>query len=152
MPFFKESGSRRSPATRSARMSAMLSVRLEVRTSSRRSAPCAASSRATWHPTKPVAPVTKAFIFFCFFLYPEAKRGIYMATTNSKKKTNTLRSELSLREFLKHLAVLPHKPPPKMKLLRDFAVFSCVLFSSFGRELLIPFFLEAVYAGVPRGV
>src|SRR5258708_35646471 len=45
-----------------------------------------------------------------------------MATTNAKKKTNTLRSGLSLREFLKHLAVLPHKPPPKMKLLRDFAV------------------------------
>ena len=45
-----------------------------------------------------------------------------MATTNSKKKINTLRSGLSLREFLKHLAVLPHKPPPKMKLLCDFAV------------------------------
>ena len=37
-------------------------VRLEERVSKRKSAPCASKRRATWLPTNPVAPVTKAFI------------------------------------------------------------------------------------------
>src|SRR5689334_760609 len=42
----------------------MFSILLLERTSKRRTAPCAASARATWLPTNPVAPVTKAFMFY----------------------------------------------------------------------------------------
>src|SRR5215472_5564207 len=62
MAFFKDLGSSRSPTTRSAFRSAMFSVRLVGRTSTRRSAPCAPRSCATWLPTNPVAPVTRTFI------------------------------------------------------------------------------------------
>src|SRR5262245_1074962 len=72
MPFFNDAGSHRSPAAVSARSSAMLSVLLDGRTSNRSSAPCAASARATWLPTNPVAPVMKAFILL---LYPERSEG-----------------------------------------------------------------------------
>src|SRR2546423_13770400 len=46
---------------RSAFRKSMFSVRLPLRTSRRSSAPCCWSNSATWLPTKPVAPVTKAF-------------------------------------------------------------------------------------------
>jgi hypothetical protein len=39
----------------------MFPALLLARTSNRNSAPCPASERATWLPTNPVAPVTKAF-------------------------------------------------------------------------------------------
>src|SRR5262245_8478319 len=66
MAFFNEAGSHRSPTAASARSSTMLSLRLDGRTSNRSSAPCAASTRATWLPTNPVAPVMKAFMDGCY--------------------------------------------------------------------------------------
>src|SRR5215469_15837989 len=64
MPRFSDSRSRRSPTTRSVGKSATFSRRLPPRTRRRNSAPCASSSRATWLPRKPVAPVTKHLIPF----------------------------------------------------------------------------------------
>src|SRR5579884_3723026 len=62
MALASDSGCSRSPVTRSAFRSSRLRLSLVGRSSSRKSAPPASNARATCVPTKPVAPVTKAFI------------------------------------------------------------------------------------------
>src|SRR6478609_3858472 len=93
MAFFSDSGSRRSPLAVSARRSAILSRRLVERTSNRRSAPCAASARATWLPTNPVAPVMKAFML-CF--YPEPSEGTLCTHDLLEKQTTNPGSLVSI--------------------------------------------------------
>src|ERR1700687_5246113 len=73
MAFSRDAASLRSPIAVSAWRPSRFLRLLVGRTKRRRPAPCSASTRATWVPRNPVAPVMKAFttVLNQFFLMPQ---------------------------------------------------------------------------------